>query len=95
MNFVHPLFIINFFHLYHNKTFDKIDKENYNKLSISLISTKYSLNCKSNVSAYIKNIILPLNYLKLFKKIYPNSVCIVKDINYCNEGSFIVKKLKI
>ena len=37
--------------------------------------------------------LLPLKWLELFKKIYKNSVCIVKEINIYNDGTFLVKNI--
>jgi hypothetical protein len=38
---------------------------------------------------------IPLNYLSLFKKIYPKRVCITKEKNLYNEGIFVVKKFTL
>lgn len=100
VNFINPLHIIYFYHLFHKKTFDKYNNTN-DKIIISFLNTSINNNCKlitninntNNTSLGVNSdVLIPLQYMKLFKKVFPKSVCVIKEMNYCNEGLFIVKR---
>ena len=79
--------MILFFEMYHKKKFSKYITEK--SLELSYINYKNS----NTIQEDNIDLLIPLKYLKLFKKIYRHAVCIVKDVNFCNEGMFRVKTL--
>lgn len=87
LNFVNPFHVILFFEMYHKKKFSKYITEK--SLELSYINYKNS----NTIQEDNIDLLIPLKYLKLFKKIYRHAVCIVKDVNFCNEGMFRVKTL--
>lgn len=88
INFVHPLHILLFYEVYQKKTFKKFITGKH--LHICFFS--YSKIYKENVQEETE-FLLPLKWLELFKKIHKNSVCIVKEINIYNDGTFLVKNI--
>lgn len=96
INFINPLHIIYFYHLFHKKTLGKYN----NKIIMSFLNAPINNNNNCNMIHIINtssscdnlDLLIPLQYMKLFKKVYSHSVCVVKEVNYCNEGLFIVKR---
>lgn len=89
INFVNPFHVILFYELYHKKKFSKYITAK--SLEISYIN--YNNTKRIEIVEDNNEILLPLKYLSLFKRIYHHSVCIVKERNFCNEGMFRVKSL--
>jgi len=95
INFINPFHTIIFFELYQKNKFLKYINEDY----LELIFLNY--NIFNTIVNDINNleILIPLKYKELFKKIYKYSVCITIEKNFYNEGLFKVKnfgnKLKV
>ena len=88
INFTNPFHVILFFEMYQKKKFLKFITEK--GLELNYIAYKNSQRSIANDS---NEILIPLKYMKLFKQIYRQSVCIIKDVNFCNEGMFRVKTI--
>ena len=87
VNFVNPLHVILFYELYEKKKFSKyITDKSLELCFITLNSCKNKCKHKDNT-----DILLPLKYLSLFKKMYKNAVCIIKEVNMYKDGLFKVK----
>ena len=97
INFIHEFHIISFYHLFNGKKMNCIDKIisikycNLDESELKGLIIKENLIEENNINIF-QQIEIPLFYLSFFKKIYINSVCIIKEKNFYNEGSFIVKK---
>lgn len=87
VNFINPLHVIMFYELYEKKKFSKyITDKSLELCYITLNSCKNKCKHKDNT-----DILIPLKYLTLFKKMYKNAVCIIKEVNMYNDGYFKVK----
>ncbi len=93
VNLILFLFIKNFIEKQFFEWKNNIKK--FNKIN------KFDLRLINNKEDFFQNKIynfqmeIPLNYLSLFKKIYPKRVCITKEKNLYNEGIFVVKKFTL
>lgn len=106
INFVDPLHIILFYETYHNKRWTKY--RSYKKMDMTYADKqgKKDINCKDdqtyfaledkrfNFNCIKPKIEIPISYLDFFKKIYPNSVCVIEDKHpIYPDQCFIVKSL--
>ena len=87
--------IISFYEAFYKKKLDFDDKI-INLKFCNIQPSDLKVNMKKNNIIENHNydylIEIPINYLTLFKKIYPKSVCIIKEENLYNDGNFVVKK---
>lgn len=99
INFIHELHIISFYERFNGKKINNIDKIinmkycNLDENEFKALIVKENSIEINNINFNFQNFEIPLSYLSLFKKIYSNSVCIIKEHNIYNEGTFLVKKL--
>lgn len=95
INFVNKFHIISFYEAFYKKKLDFDDKI-INLKFCNIQPSDLKVNMKKNNIIENHNydylIEIPINYLTLFKKIYPKSVCIIKEENLYNDGNFVVKK---
>ncbi len=94
MNFVNNFNIISFYQKFNGKKIFSNEKIILKFCTINVNDLRL-MDCKEDFfqnSNYNFQIEIPLNYLSFFKKIYPKSVCIIKEKNLYNEGNFVVKK---
>ena len=91
VNFVNPLHVILFYELYEKKTFAKyITDKSLELCFITLHSCKNTHEHKDNT-----DILIPLKHLALFKKVYKNAVCIIKEVNMYRDGLFKVTRVTL
>ena len=95
INFVNKFHIISFYEAFYKKKLDFDDKI-INLKFCNIQPSDLKVNMKKNNIIENHNydylIEIPINYLTLFKKIYPKSVCIIKEENLYNDGNFVVMK---
>ena len=94
INFVNNFNIISFYQKFNEKKIFSNEKIILKFCTINVNDLRL-IDCKEDFfqnSNYNFKIEIPLNYLSFFKKIYPKSVCIIKEKNLYNEGNFVVKK---
>ena len=95
INFVNKFHIISFYEAFYKKKLDFDDKI-INLKFCNIQPSDLKVNMKKNNIIENHNydylIEIPINYLTLFKKIYPKSVCIIKEENLYNDCNFVVKK---
>lgn len=89
INFTNPFHVILFYEMYQKKKFLKFITEK--GFELNYIAYK---NSQRNITDDSNEILIPLKYMKLFKQIYRQSVCIIKDVNFCNEGMFRVRNIQ-
>ena len=98
INFLHEFHIILFYHIFNGKKINCVDKImnikycNLEENELRGLIIKDNLIEEYNNNNILQQIEIPLLYLSLFKKIYINSVCVIKEKNIYNEGTFIIKK---
>ena len=106
INFVDPMHIILFYETYHLKKWNKYKSEKKIDMTYADKQGKKDINCKDEQTYFAiedkrfvfnslqPKIEIPVSYLNFFKKIYPNSVCILEDKNdFYNDKCFVVKHL--
>ena len=106
INFVDPMHIILFYETYHLKKWSKYKSEKKIDMTYADKQGKKDINCKDEQTYFAiedkrfvfnslqPKIEIPVSYLNFFKKIYPNSVCILEDKNdFYNDKCFVVKHL--
>ena len=87
INFTNPFHIIIFFEMYQkNKLFKYINEE-----PLELIFLNYNILNENTSDINNIDILIPLKYKELFKKIYKYSVCITIEKNFYDDGFFKVK----
>ena len=89
INFTNPFHVILFYEMFNKKKFLKYITEKGLELSYITYKNTHS----SSIQEDNNEILIPLKYMKLFKQIYRQAVCIVKEVNCYNEGMFKVKTL--
>ena len=107
INFVDPLHIILFYETYHDKKWTKYKSVKKMDMTYADKQGKKDINCKDeqtyfavedkkiNFSSLRPKIEIPMKYYDFFKKIYPNSVCIVEDkYSIYQDKCFCVKHMK-
>ena len=107
INFVDPLHIILFYETYHDKKWTKYKSVKKMDMNYADKQGKKDINCKDdqtyfaveddrfNFSSLKPKIEIPICYLDFFKKIYPNSVCIIEDkYSIYQDKCFYVKHMK-
>ena len=106
INFVDPMHIILFYETYHLKKWSKYKSDKKMDMSYADKQGKKDINCKDDQTYFAiedkrfvfnslqPKIEIPVSYLNFFRKIYPNSVCILEDKNdFYNDKCFVVKHL--
>ena len=106
INFVDPMHIILFYETYHLKKWSKYKSDKKMDMTYADKQGKKDINCKDEQTYFAiedkrfvfnslqPKIEIPVSYLNFFKKIYPNSVCIIEDKHgFYNDKCFIVKHL--
>ena len=107
INFVDPLHIILFYETYHDKKWTKYksvkkmdmtyaDKQRIKDINCKDEQTYFAIEDKKiNFSSLKPKIQIPMKYYDFFKKIYPNSVCIIEDkYSIYQDKCFCVKHMK-
>ena len=107
INFVDPLHIILFYETYHDKKWTKYKSVKKMDMNYADRQGKKDINCKDdqtyfaieddrfNFSSLKPKIEIPICYLDFFKKIHPNSVCIIEDkYSIYQDKCFYVKYMK-
>ena len=107
INFVDPLHIILFYETYHDKKWQKYKSEKKMDMNYAIKQGKKDINCQDeqtyfavkddrfNFSSLKPKIEIPICYLDFFKKIHPNSVCIIEDkYSIYQDKCFYVKYMK-
>ena len=89
INFTNPFHVILFYEMFNKKKFLKYITEK----GLELSYIPYKNTHSSSIQEDNNEILIPLKYMKLFKQIYRQAVCIVKEVNCYNEGMFKVKTL--
>ena len=106
INFVDPMHIILFYETYHLKKWSKYKSDKKMDMTYADKQGKKDINCKDDQTYFAiedkrfvfnslqPKIEIPVSYLNFFRKIYPNSVCILEDKNdFYNDKCFVVKHL--
>ena len=106
INFVNPFHIILFYETYYLKKWSKYKSEKKIDMTYADKQGKKDINLKDEQTYFAiddkrfnfyhihPKIEIPISYLDFFKKIYPNSVCVVKDKHgIYNDKFFEVKNL--
>ena len=106
INFVDPMHIILFYETYYMKKWSKYKSDKKINLSFADKQGKKDINCKDDQTYFAiddkrfifnslqPKIEIPICHLNFFRKIYPNSVCIIEDKHgFYNDKCFIVKHL--
>ena len=106
INFVDPMHIILFYETYHMKKWSKYRSDKKMDMTYADKQGKKDINCKDeqtyfaiedkrfNFNTLVPKIEIPYSHLDFFKKIYPNSVCVVEDRHgIYNDKCFVVKSL--
>ena len=95
INFFNKFHIISFYEKFNGKKMNFDDKIlNLKFCNIDPSNLKVSVNKINLIENHNYDFLIeiPINYLTLFKKINPKSVCIIKEENLYNDGFFVVKK---
>ncbi len=106
INFVDPMHIILFYENYHLKKWSKYKSDKKMDMTYADKQGKKDINCKDDQTYFAiedkrfvfnslqPKIEIPVSYLNFFRKIYPNSVCVIEDKNgFYNDKYFVVKHL--
>ena len=107
INFVDPLHIILFYETYHMKKWNKYKSDKKMDMTYADKQGKKDINAKDeqtyfavedkrfNFSSLSPKLEIPIRHLDFFKKIYPNSVCVVIEDKHpiYNDKVFVVKNI--
>ena len=106
INFVDPMHIILFYETYHNKKWSKYRSDKKMDMTYADKQGKKDMNCRDeqtyfavedkrfNFNTLVPKMEIPICHLDFFKKIYPNSVCVVEDKHgIYTDKYFVVKSI--
>ena len=106
INFVDPMHIIIFYETYHNKKWSKYRSDKKMDMTYADKQGKKDINCRDeqtyfavedkrfNFNTLVPKLEIPICHLDFFKKIYPNSVCVVEDKHgIYSDKCFVVKSI--
>ena len=106
INFVEPMHIILFYETYYMKKWSRYRSDKKMDMSFADKQGKKDINCKDeqtyfaiedkrfNFNSLQPKIEIPVCHLDFFKRIHPNSVCVIEDKHgIYNDKCFIVKHL--
>ena len=106
INFVEPMHIILFYETYYMKKWSRYRSDKKMDMSFADKQGKKDINCKDeqtyfaiedkrfNFNSLQPKIEIPVCHLDFFKRIHPNSVCVIEDKHgIYNDKCFVVKHL--